>query len=79
VYNLVLVCMAGLDISTKKKMKNVPVLYDELKTKRTVNLTDTAWSLLKDRATQKGISISEHIEIWARSEGIDNQRSGDRD
>jgi hypothetical protein len=53
--------------------------YDELKTKRTVNLTDTAWGLLKDRATQKGISISEHIEIWARSEGIDNQRSGDRD
>jgi hypothetical protein len=71
--------MAGLDMSTKKKMKNVPVLYDELKTKRTVNLTDTAWGLLKDRATQKGISISEHIEIWARSESIDNQRSGDGD
>jgi hypothetical protein len=66
-------------MSTKKKMKNVPVLYDELKTKRTINLTDTAWGLLKTRATKKGISISEHIETWARSEGIDNQRSGSGD
>ena len=28
----------------QKRLKNVPVLHDEVKTKITVNLTSTAWA-----------------------------------
>jgi hypothetical protein len=53
-------------MSTGKRMKGVPVHHDELKTKRTINLTDTAWSILKTKSIENGLSISEYIETWAR-------------
>lgn len=53
-----------------KRMKNVPVHYDELKKARSVNLTDTTWNLLRIKSNELGLSISEYIERWVRkSEG----------
>jgi hypothetical protein len=57
-------------MSTGKRMKGVPVHHDELKTKRTINLTDTAWAILRLKSTEAKISISEYIETWAR--GLNN-------
>ncbi|MGI2904339.1 hypothetical protein [Tolypothrix sp. VBCCA 56010] len=50
----------------QKGQKNIPYLHDEVKTKRTVLLTPTAWEILKTRANDKNISVSELIERWAR-------------
>jgi hypothetical protein len=44
-------------MSTRKRMKGVPVHHDELKAKRTINLTDTAWSILKTKSVENGLSI----------------------
>ena len=54
-------------MNTNKRLKNVPVLHDEVKTKRTVILTPTAWNKIKLLSAQKGISASELIETWARN------------
>lgn len=51
----------------KKRVRNVPVLYDEVKKRHGILLTDTAWTLLSNEAQKKNISISEFIESWARS------------
>ena len=48
-------------------MKGVPVHHDELKAKRTINLTDTAWAKVKAMALEQDISASEVIERWARA------------
>ena len=50
----------------KKRIKNVPVLHNELKKRHGVLLTDTAWEALKKKAKEDGISISEMIEAWAK-------------
>ncbi|OKH52769.1 hypothetical protein NIES2130_31535 [Scytonema sp. HK-05] len=50
----------------QKGQKNIPYLHDEVKTKRTVLLTPTAWDILKTKAKTKNISISELMEQWAR-------------
>jgi hypothetical protein len=50
----------------KKRVKNLPVLHDEVKQKHTRLLTDTAWGKLQYAANNKGISISEIIEQLAR-------------
>ena len=50
----------------QKGQKNIPYLHDEVKTKRTVLLTPTAWEILKTKAKDKGISVSELMEQWAR-------------
>jgi hypothetical protein len=52
---------------SRKRLKNVPILHDELKEKRTVSLTCTAWNAIKISANQQGVSASECIELWARS------------
>lgn len=57
--------MVVLNMSTKK-MRGVPVYYDELKKLRSVNLTDTAWGILRTKSLEKEISISEYIERWVR-------------
>ncbi len=54
-------------MATGKRLKNVPVLHNEVKTKRTVVLTPTAWNNIKLLSAQKGISASELIENWARN------------
>ena len=53
-------------MATKKRLKNVPILHDELKTKRTVVLTPTAWGNIKGEASKRGISASELIEEFGR-------------
>ncbi|MEQ9667584.1 hypothetical protein [Coleofasciculus sp. G2-EDA-02] len=53
-------------MTTQKRLKNIPVLHDEVKKKRTVVLTPTAWENIKKEAKRKGISASEVIEQWAR-------------
>ncbi|KYC35814.1 hypothetical protein WA1_05825 [Scytonema hofmannii PCC 7110] len=50
----------------QKGQKNIPYLHDEIKTKRTVLLTPTAWQILKTKAEVMGVSVSELIEQWAR-------------
>ncbi len=47
-------------------MRGIPVDWDELKIKRTMMLTDTAWNNLEKRASELGVSRSEYIERVAR-------------
>lgn len=49
-----------------KRMRGVPVLWEEVKTIRTVNLTDVAWESLKKKADEMGISRSELVENLGR-------------
>lgn len=50
----------------QKRIKGVPVYWDELKSKRTLTLTDTAWNQLRIKAEQLGVSKSELIEALSR-------------
>jgi len=50
----------------KKRVKDLPVLYDERKNRHTVLLTDTTWQKLIQISKKKKISISEIIEQWAQ-------------
>jgi hypothetical protein len=50
----------------QKRLKNIPILHDEVKTKRTVVLTPTAWQNIKDEANRQNLSASELIEEWGR-------------
>ena len=51
----------------QKRVKNTPVFYDEMKKRRGINLTDTAWGILARRAKIEKISVSELIERYARN------------
>ena len=46
----------------QKRLKNIPVIHDELKKKRTINLTDTAWNKIKFTAVAQKTSVSEILE-----------------
>lgn len=50
----------------QKRLKNIPILHDEVKTKRTVVLTPTAWENIKLEAQSRGLSASELIEEFGR-------------
>ena len=54
----------------QKRVKNTPVFYDEMKKRRGINLTDTAWGILARRAKIEKISVSELIERYARNLNI---------
>jgi hypothetical protein len=54
-------------IMGKKRLRNVPVLYDEKKQTHQITLTPTAWKMVTYLATLKGLSVSEFIEQWIRS------------
>jgi hypothetical protein len=41
-----------------KRIRNQPVYHDEIKGKRTVFLTPTAWDNIKNEAVTRGISAS---------------------
>lgn len=43
----------------KKRIKNTPVLHDEVKKRHGILLTDTAWNLLSKEAQSKNVSISD--------------------
>ncbi|WP_424094545.1 hypothetical protein [Moorena producens] len=53
---------------SQKRMRGIPIHYDELKKKHTVMLTDTAWEKLRASAKRNGVSVGELIERWARSQ-----------
>lgn len=50
----------------QKRLKNIPILHDEVKTKRTVLLTPTCWESIKAEAQKRDMSASELIEEWGR-------------
>lgn len=50
----------------QKRIKGIPVYWDELKSKRTLTLTDTAWNQLRIKAERLGVSKSELIEALSR-------------
>jgi hypothetical protein len=50
-----------------KRTRNHPVFYTELKKQRSLNLTDTAWSLLDKLSLKEGISKSEVVERIIRN------------
>ncbi len=51
----------------EKRLRGVPVFYDEVKRSHGIKLTDTTWDKLREVATLQGISISELIERWGRT------------
>jgi deoxyhypusine synthase len=50
----------------KKRLKNIPILHDEVKQRHQIVVTPTAWGNMKCEADLKGISISELIEEFGR-------------
>jgi hypothetical protein len=54
----------------KKRIKNQPVLYDELKQRKTFSLTPSAWKKLQALSIYSGLSASEYLERLIRE--IDN-------
>ncbi|GET40234.1 hypothetical protein [Microseira wollei] len=52
----------------RKRLKNQPVLHDELKKKRGVWITDTAWGMLQETAVRNQTSCSEYLEMLIRRE-----------
>ncbi|AVZ30329.1 hypothetical protein PN465_00285 [Nodularia spumigena CS-584] len=50
----------------KKRVKNTPVLYNEIKKKRGVMLTDTAWYSVQELAAKNDVSASEYLEAMIR-------------
>ncbi|NJM72069.1 MAG: hypothetical protein HC862_18835 [Scytonema sp. RU_4_4] len=51
----------------QKRVRNMPVFYDELKKVHQLMFTPTAWQKLQDMAKQQDTSVSELIEAWART------------
>ncbi|WP_414587091.1 hypothetical protein [Scytonema sp. PCC 10023] len=54
----------------KKRVKNIPVLYDQPKKKRGVWLTDTAWHSIQESAVKQKVSASEYLEELIRKYNI---------
>lgn len=53
-------------MATRKRLKNIPVLHDEIKQRHQIVITPTAWENMKTEANDRGISISELIEEFGR-------------
>ena len=51
----------------QKRLKNIPVLHEELKQRHQIHVTPTAWGNMKREASRRGISISELIEEFGRA------------
>lgn len=52
----------------KKRIKNVPVFYEELKKKHSIFLTDSAWRKLQGIAKLNKTSVSQIIERLVRED-----------
>ncbi|MEA5598765.1 hypothetical protein [Rivularia sp. UHCC 0363] len=50
----------------QKRVKNIPILHDEVKQRHQIVITPTAWENMKQEAVERGISISELIEEFGR-------------
>jgi len=55
----------------QKKLRNIPVLYDEVKKPRTLNFTPTAWDKLLVLSKKAGLSASEYLEQVIRETDVD--------
>lgn len=53
-------------IKGKKRLKNQPVLHQQLKKPRTIWLTSESWEQVQEIAAKKGISSSEYVEQLIR-------------
>lgn len=51
----------------QKRLRNIPVLHEEVKKTRCIKLTDTCWSSIMEAAQNRGVSASELIERWGRA------------
>jgi len=52
-------------VKGKKRIRNVPILHNEVKKRHSVFLTDTAWIKLQSIAKSSKTSVSEIIEKLA--------------
>lgn len=59
-------------MTTKKRLKNVPVLHNEVKQRHQIVVTPTAWEAMKKEADRRGTSISELIEGFGK--GLINKK-----
>lgn len=50
----------------KKRIKNTPILHDEVKERHQIVVTPYAWRNMKEEASIRSISISELIEEFGR-------------
>jgi len=50
----------------KKRLKNTPTFYEEMKKRRGVWLTDTAWLTVQELAVRSNTSASEYLEELIR-------------
>ncbi|KST68755.1 hypothetical protein BC008_02000 [Mastigocoleus testarum BC008] len=60
----------------KKRIKNQPILHEELKKMRGVYLTESSWLGAKEKAIRSGLSASEYIEQLIRKD-LDCTSSGE--
>ncbi|BAZ24356.1 hypothetical protein NIES4073_52510 [Kalymmatonema gypsitolerans NIES-4073] len=51
----------------KKRVRNSPVFYDELKKEHRLMFTPTGWKKLRKVADKQNTSVSELIETWIRN------------
>jgi hypothetical protein len=58
-------------VKGKKRIKNEPVFYDELKEQKTFTLTPTAWKKLQALSIDVGLSASEYLERLIRHIDVD--------
>ena len=52
----------------KKRIKNIPVLYEGIKKKRNPLITDYAWQGMQEKAIRAGLSASEYLERLIRKD-----------
>jgi hypothetical protein len=48
----------------KKRLRGIPVLHDEKKTRHNMLITPSSWNKLQRVAKNNGLSISEYVEQW---------------
>ncbi|WP_414590105.1 hypothetical protein [Scytonema sp. PCC 10023] len=53
-------------MTTKKRLRDVPVLHDQVKERHQIVVTPTAWENMKREASRRKISVSELIEEFGR-------------
>ncbi|MEO1373775.1 MAG: hypothetical protein AAFW70_05505 [Cyanobacteria bacterium J06635_10] len=52
----------------KKRLKNIPVLHEEIKKQHGIWMTDSSWLGAKEKAVRNGLSISEYLERLVRKD-----------
>ena len=51
----------------QKRLKNIPILHDEVKERHQIVVTPTAWKNMKEEADRRSISVSELIEEFGKN------------